>query len=219
MERVSTFQGSAPVIVVAPNCPDEQNTDEIAQMMIHQLNCFGVINRGWKKAKNVDYINDQADCNYLIHLKEDVVRDEFLNPVINFSNRIFKKYPQQPAFMFNIIGVENNIRRKANDQSLDLVLGYGQGQSSSSYTCEEWRKDLFCYLCKKSSITCYAGSGGSGYAARSKFSLIQLFRQHMRRTYMQAMQIGVVEDLRNDKDLARITGDFLADIVQWAYQN
>ncbi len=204
MERVSTYQGLNSVLIVAPNCPDDKNTDIIALEMIKKLRAFGVINRGWKKSMAVDYMNDQADCNSLIHLQEDVVREEFLHPIANFSNRIFKKYPQQTVFLFNIVGHESK------DENIDLVLGFGQGQHTSSYTCEEWRKDLFCYLCKKSSINCY----GTASATRSKYCLIQLFKQHMKRTYMQAIQIAVVEELRKDKEVAIITGDFLSDIVQ-----
>lgn len=104
MERVSVIRGKAPVIVVAPHGfeQDDQNTALIAESIANEINCYAVINRGWERCLDIDVLNDKADCNNVYHCKEDVVREEFLEPIVRFKSRIL--YSHDEAFLIFIHG-------------------------------------------------------------------------------------------------------------------
>ena len=138
MERVSVIEGSIPVIVVAPHGfhGDDENTDLIAETIASTIDAYAVINRGWERGDTVDSFKDWADCNNVYHCKEDVVREEFLEPIIRFKNKILKK--EQLAYIFYIHGMGNRHRAVAKDPYLDAVLGYGAGKPNS-FSCDIWQ--------------------------------------------------------------------------------
>jgi hypothetical protein len=207
MERVSVFEGKTPILIIAPHGSDDIHTGTIAESAIKRLNCFGVINRGWRKSKSVNCFEDDADCNNIVHLHKDVVKEEVLNPILNYRSRILKKHPW--FYIFIIHGIGNHVRKIAKDPTLDMIVGYGAGHHAF-YTCDLWRKNLFINLNKSTGI--YEASAGSPYAGWNEKNLNQLFRRHhwypCDRTH--SMQLEIVMDLRDDKEMAMLTGDFLA---------
>src|SRR6266478_2553999 len=90
MERVSINEGKTPVILIAPHIEDT-NTGTIVESASNVLGGYSVINNGWKRADKYDYWTEKANCNNLHHCHEDVVKEEFLDPIIRFKNRILKK--------------------------------------------------------------------------------------------------------------------------------
>jgi hypothetical protein len=91
MERVALVEGDSPVLILAPHGPDDKNTDLIAERVAVESGSFAVINRGWNRFSSVDFMKDLANCNDVRHLHSDVVKEEFLEPILRFKNRIRKK--------------------------------------------------------------------------------------------------------------------------------
>lgn len=213
MERVSTISGKLPAIVVAPHGYDldDQNTDLIAETIANQINCYAVINRGWERSDSVDYLKDKADCNNVYHCKEDVVREEFLEPIIRFKNKILKDSIN--CHIFYIHGMSNKHRSLSKDPKLDMVLGYGAG-SPSSYTCELWHKDFILHELNSMGICTYEGKKGGVMSGWSRNNMNQYFRKWENDTDVNSMQIEIIYELRREKDLAYLTSDYMGIAIK-----
>lgn len=207
MERISLIQGDSPILIVAPHGVDDKNTDLIAEMVAFELGAYAVINRGWKKSLNVDYAKDLANCNNLQHLHSDVVREEFLEPIIIFKNRIKKLY-NDTVSMIILHGCSNKVRNKAQDQSLDLILGWGLGSHRS---CTEKFKNSLCYCLKNEGFGVYEGAPQGIYSGSSKNNLNQLFKRWYPDDMVNSIQIEIVKELRCDPDFIDLTISSLAN--------
>lgn len=209
MERVSVIRGIAPVIVVAPHGydQDDQNTDLLAETIAGQIGCYAVINRGWERSEAVDYLRDKADCNNVNHCLEDVVKEEFLEPIIRFKDKILSQ--GDSCYIFYIHGMSNRHRSLANDPMLDIVVGYGAG-SPNSYTCELWQKDFMLHELNRSGIKAYEGRKGGSMSGWSRNNLNQYFRKWEHEDAVNSMQIEIVYELRREKDMSSLTADYLA---------
>lgn len=210
MERVSIIEGKAPIVFVAPHGCDDTNTDHIAEKAAAAINAYAVINRGWKRADVYNYDLEHANCNNLDHCHEDVVEDEFLNPILRFTSRIRKKFPR--VHMITIHGMGNDARKKAKDPDLAMVVGYGAG-NPPSYTCMPWMKDLFCYQAQQFGWNVYEGKPGGAFSAWTKQNLCQLFRKWKNDSSVHAMQIEVIHDWRESKQKAEFVGECIANYV------
>lgn len=213
MERVSVISGKTPVILVAPHGydPDDQNTGIIAERIAQEINGYAVINRGWERSETVDFIKDKADCNNVYHCQEDVVREEFLEPIIRFKNRILQY--KQSVYIFYIHGMSNRHRQISKDPDLDLVLGYGSG-SPNSYTCEGWQKNFLLNSLNKAGIISYEGKKGGPMSGWSRNNMNQYFRKWELDSDVYSMQLEIIYDLRNEKDLALLTADYMAASIK-----
>jgi hypothetical protein len=212
VERVSIIEGKTPVIFVAPHgaAGDDTNTAVITKSAAEAMNAYAVINRGWERADVFDYNKDKADCNNVEHCLEDVVKDEFLDPIIRFKNRIRKKHPW--AWLFTIHGMGNDACIKAKDNSLSMVVGFGAGVPPS-HTCKPWMKDLLIYQCGQHGWTSYEGKAGGKFAAWRKNNLCQYFRKWELDQHVHAMQLEIIYDLRDSKAKAQLCGECLADFI------
>jgi hypothetical protein len=213
MERVSVIEGINPVIVVAPHGykQDDENTDLMVEYIAYNVNCFAVINRGWERSDSVDYLNDKADCNNIYHCKEDVVREEFLDPIIRFKNRILTR--NQIAYIFYIHGMSSRHRKISKDPSLDVVVGYGAG-NPSSLSCDAWQKNYFLHSLNMSGINAYEGKAGGQMSGWSRQNLNQYFRKWDYDANVSSMQVEIIYDLRKDKDLAEIAADYICMAIR-----
>lgn len=213
MERVSIIEGKLPIIVVAPHGfnKDDENTALIAETIASSIDCYAVINRGWERADDVDIFNDKADCNNVEHCHEDVVREEFLDPILRFRNRLRKSHTT--IYMYMIHGMSNKHRRLADDPALDIVIGYGAG-SPDSFTCDLWRKNAFGYLLSESGLTVYEGKKGGAMSGWARQNMNQLFRKWYSDPSMQSLQIEIIHDLRADSDIAQLTAEYMAQAMQ-----
>jgi len=212
-ERVSTYDGKTPCIILAPHGYDDKNTSIIAEIAIKELGCCGVINRGWRKSSTYDYSRQMANCNNIEHIHKDVVKNEFLMPIMRHHARLRKE--NKYIYMFSVHGVSNVVRKIANNPTLDLIIGCGAG-NPAAYTCDKWRRNLFTKIINDFGITVYEGGPRSRYAARHKNNLTQLF--NMGYWYpddrTQSMQLEFVHDIRSDELVAEITGSFLSDAIK-----
>ena len=126
MERTSIIEGNKPILIVAPHGGDDDNLAFAAENLARDFGAFAVINRGWRVAPNVDPISDLANCNDVRHLHEDVVREEFLNPIMRCVARIKRRYGGEVlVVVMKTCGDE--IKNKVGEEIVDMVVGYGAG--------------------------------------------------------------------------------------------
>lgn len=207
-ERVSVINGNVPILLVAPHGSDDINTDLLTEKTANMLDCYAVINRGFDRSDIVDVNNDKADCNRIDHITKDVVRDEFLNPILKIKNRlvpsVFSNYSsmglglapkfgkQDTLLIFYIHGVGDRIHNTANE-SVDVIVGYGLGNKKDSLTCKKWRKNLLIDVWRKESLSgeVYEGKGGGRYAGRNANNLNQYFRKHELNRSVDTMQLEI----------------------------
>jgi len=210
MHRVSTIDGELPLLVVAPHGSDDARTDIITEVIAKEIDAYAVINHGWKRAQKVDIWKDHANCNHIPHLFEDVVKEEFLDPITRYVNKIEREYGF--VLMLIVHGVGNYIRTLANDPSLDMIIGYGAG-NPASYSCEPRLKDALIYYLHKEGITAYEGTAGSKFAGRAKNNLNQFFRRWKPRNLVQSIQVEIVHELRENAEICELTGQTIASVV------
>jgi hypothetical protein len=214
MERVSIQYGKKPILFIAPHGNTDTNTDIITEAAASALNAYYVINRGWKRASQYDYYKEHANCNNISHLHEDVVKEEFLDPILRFKNKIRKKHNY--AHIFIIHGMGNDIRKLSGDSKLGLIIGHGAG-SPDSLSCKEWMKNLFAYTINEVGMmnwTAYEGRAGGQYAGWAKNNLNQLFRKWHYDGNVFSMQLEFVYDIRKTKSEAEVLGEFLAMAIE-----
>lgn len=209
MERVSIISGKLPILIVAPHGfnGNDENTAIIAEHIAKRINAYAVINRGWERNHVVDFMLDKADCNNVNHCLEDVVKEEFLDPIIRYKNKILKT--NQTAYIYYIHGMGNKHRDFSSNKQMDAVIGYGRG-SPNSFTCELWKKDLLCHLLNESGINTLEGRSGGLMSGWAKSNMNQLFRKWYYEPNVQSMQIEIVHELRSCPDISAITAEFIA---------
>lgn len=206
-ERVGSFRGKEPIIIVVPHGHDDPNTVEIGEQIISELGAYGVINYGWERSPKYDYYNDKANCNNINHIHEDVVDSEFLKPILNYAAII--GVPN----IFIIHGVSNLIKKQV-PHPLDMIVGYGLGKKQNSITAREDYVEYFIKIAQKAGYHMWVGKGGGNYSGRSKENLNQLFVQWYFNPYAFSVQIEIVKELRKTKHDAKVCGDQLANIIQ-----
>lgn len=212
MERVIAMEGEAPVLIVAPHgCEqDDSNTAFIAERMAKELNAFVVVNQGWARDSQVNYLRGRANCNDVRHIHEDVVKEEFLDPILKYITIIENDFGF--ANLMIIHGVGNQIRKYADDLALDIIVGFGAG-NPPVHSCEPRMKDAFIHYLEKAGVRAYEGKPGGQYSGRVKTNLNQLYRRWYPNTNVHSMQIEIVKELREDRDISELTALTLADCV------
>jgi hypothetical protein len=204
MERTSIIQGTTPVLIVAPHGPDDENTAELAEAVALRFGASAVINRGWRRSRAVDQFRDLANCNDVRHLHEDVVREEFLLPVMRGAARIKRKYGR--ALVLVVHGCKDQVRASAEDEMLDIILGYGAG-NPPSYSCRLRTKNALIRCLQNEGFGVYEGEAGGRYAGKSKNNLNQLFVRWYPDNMVESVQLEVVKELRSDREMINLTAD------------
>lgn len=211
MQRVSATKGDFPAIVVVPHGFDDTNTTIIGEQIIREIDCFGVINYGWERADKFDYYKDKANCNNIRHLSEDVIFQEFLEPILRFSKII-----ENSGFIPNVFiihGVSNDIQRGLKDPP-EIILGTGNGDPPS-WSCDQWVRDGFAALLKTHGMNVYFGKSGGKYSGRDPNNLNQLFNTNYGKYISaQSLQLEIVRELRSSKDKSKMTGDVIAMCIE-----
>lgn len=212
-ERVSVIHGSEPIIIVCPHGADDTNTDIVAESCATALSAYAVINRGFERNDTVDVLKDLADCNRVDHVTQEVVDEEFLNPILKFKKMCRKHYPNKHTFIYYIHGFGNQVEREAGAR-IDIILGYGEAEKYNSYTCELWQRNLFieCYRAMSAAGDVFVGRAGGKYAARATNNMNQYFRKHQIDKKVDSMQVEIALRLRQDEAQAKMTGVTLAAV-------
>lgn len=211
MERTSVIQGTTPVLLVAPHGADDDNTAELTEVVARQFGAFAVINRGWRRSRAVDQFRDLANCNDVRHLREDVVREEFLLPVMRSVARIKRKYEGR-ALVLVVHGCRDQIRASADDEMLDIIVGYGAGHPPS-HSCRPRTKDAFIRCLQNEGFGVYEGMQGGRYAGRSRNNINQLFVKWHPDKMVESMQLEVVRELRSDREMIGLTADGIVGAI------
>lgn len=206
-ERVSLMEGDNPILIVAPHGFNDINTGHVAERIAEVTNGYAVINWGWERAKKVDYFNDKANCNWVPHCLADVVKDEFLDPILNFKARIQNNQPVEKlwTYVFTIHGF-------GGKNTPDLILGYGQGKINK-YTMDPKLVQLFTYYLKQQPFTVGHGKQGGNYCGRHKNNINRLFKYWYPDKYTQSIQIEIEGSLRHQKTDAEITGTDIGNAI------
>lgn len=225
-ERVSVIQGKRPVILVAPHGADDTNTAVIAEQAAKQLDCFAVINRGFERADYVDVDKDKANCNRIDHVKQEVVYDEFLRPILRTKDKLIQKWyksnpwytgnPADPCacLIFHIHGCGDLVHKEANEP-VEVIVGYGLGTKKNSLTCENWRKNCFVDLYRNYAQDgdVFEGAGGGKYAGRDSNNMNQYFRKHVEEPFVDSMQLEFPYSARNTESRAVVTAMLLSTVI------
>lgn len=210
MERVRILNGKLPIIIVAPHGINDERSALISEEICKNIECFGVLNLGWERSEKVDFMKDEADCNNVKHCHEDVVREEFLEPIIRFKNKILKN--SKEVNLFYIHGMSNRHRVLANDPTMDIVLGYGAGKPSS-VTFDVWKKNLFLDRLENMGFTTYEASEGSAMSGWSRNNMNQLFRKWYNDSRVNSIQVEIIHELRESDSSAITTGKLISEAI------
>lgn len=230
MERVSVQRGKNPLLFVAPHGPDDTNTAIIAEKAAEACDGYYVINNGFeRKGDIVDVENDRANCNRIDHCLEDVVKEEFLDPITKFASSMCVKLSSRnsmwPGYMdydkickpviFYIHGAGDHVHSEVGED-VSVILGYGLSSKRDSLTCEEWRRKLFVHSYRAMAVAdgeVYEGKGGGNYGGRSANNMNQYFRKHDRDNLIDSMQLEFPYSQRCTESIATLTGVLLATVA------
>ena len=211
-QRVSITEGKEPLLLVAPSGPNDIYTDCLTEITAKKTNGYAVINWGWERTSNVDYLHDKADCNNTDHCRS-VVYDEFLEPIHRFKNRIIRTTPRKEyespvyhpiVYQFIIQGVCGNDL----PPTVDLVVGAGSPHNPS---CRDWVKKIFIYMACVEGLKTRLAKPGSVLSGSLKKNLNQLFSHDPR---VQSVQLEVPLSFRRSKTDLDIFTDFLAKAIK-----
>ena len=194
MERVQTIEGDYPVLLVAPHGADDANTDIIAEEVADKFGAYAVINKGWKKSSSVDCWRDLANCDDVKHLHSEVVKEEFLDPILRYVASIKRKHDEK-VLVLVLHGCDNKVKEESDDQFLDIILGFGAG-IPASYTCSRRLRKAFAHYLQRENFVVYEGGSWGKYSGRSKNNLNQLFRFWYPDPDVKSLQLEMVSDLR-----------------------
>jgi hypothetical protein len=211
MERVRIHEGDTPVLLIAPHGPDDKNTDYIVESVAREFGAFAVINKGWRKSKEVDFMGDLANCNDVRHLHCDVVKEEVLHPILRFTSRINSKYGEK-ALVLVVHGCSDTVREKVGDEYLDIIVGHGAGDPPS-YSCKRRLKNAFVYHLVNEGFGVYQGKPGGKYSGKSRNNLNQLFTEWYPEYDANSLQLKIVRELRCEQEMLRLTIEGLTSAI------
>jgi hypothetical protein len=207
MERVTTIRGSLPILFIAPHGFDDKHTDTLAEAAAEEIGAYAVINRGWERADKVDDLKSKANCNNIDHIYEDVVSDEFLDPIDRYYSQIVTKHGGMYYFVIHGCG---NI---GTDPNLSAILGYGDG-NKPSLTCS---LDMRCYFhnqIKSDGLwTIWHAGPGSKFSGWDRKNLNQFWRKHQEDADVLGFQLEFVTAVRKTKADAEMSGKYLGSVV------
>ena len=207
MERIVAVEGTEPILLIAPHGPDDINTGFLVEKIAEELGAYYIINNGWLKSKTVNYWKEMANCNNISHLHEDVIKEEFLDPIIKFKDKIKKKFDGENVILLIIHGCGNHVREIAND-NIDMIVGCGKGGINS---CKRKIKNAFIWYLKKEGFCVYEGE--KKYAAKSRNNLTQLFNYWYPESDINVIQLEIVKELRTDKNLIKKTISGIVNVL------
>lgn len=217
-ERVGVREGGIPIVCVAPHGLDDLHTDIIVEEISESLDCYAVINYGWKRSDAVDAQNDKANCNSISHCYEPVVKDEFLDPLLRYAHRSRRIAQSQVGvflsspLMITIHGVGKSFPTSLG-KFPDMILGYGAGKPTRP-SIQMWKKEALAYMILDKGVNVFEGRAGGLFTAWGKDNINQLFNQKYP-GLSESIQIEIVKTpWRDNEKHARATGSLLADILR-----
>lgn len=213
MERVTTIAGKEPILFIAPHGYDDKNTAIIAEAAALALHGYAVINHGWERDNVVDEAASKANCNNIGHCCEDVVCEEFLEPIEDYYRRVVGKWGHMDVYIIH--GCGNDARLKTSP-TLTAIIGFGEGPKPS-YSCDKDLRDSLTYIVNSDKIWEFWQAGPSSrFSGWGRDNLNQLWRKHSPNEAVNSMQIEFVSATRNTEADAEVTGKQLARYIDQA---
>jgi hypothetical protein len=204
MERVIVKKSSSPCLVVAPHGPDDNGTGIIAESIASQLKCGYVINQGWHRGDVVHHGKSIADCNSAPHLRDDLVKDEFVGPIKNCLKAI-NHCPYVPVLIIHGVGDAST----KNYKDMHMVLGRGDHANGDRLTCDDQLLNQFASELEKQGLHTYLGTAGSKFAAADKKNLNQ-YIHHLTSRKLVTLQIEIIKAWRTDDFVCKAVGSMIA---------
>jgi len=212
MERVSIIGGGNRILFVAPHGGDDDKIASTATSLAQGLGSFAVINQGWTISHRVDAISGVADCNDARHIHEDVVREEFLRPILRSVSRIKKLLMERPLLV--VLGGHCGIETSnPNEEVLDMLLGCGS-DAPSRQSCSTRTKKRLIQSLNNEGFSVHEDIVGGRYSGRSKNSLNQLFKRWIKDPSIESVQLAIDRDLISDDEMISMTVDGLASAFE-----
>lgn len=199
MERVEIIEGETPILLVSPHGVDDTNTNYITSKIAEEFETYAILNKGWKRGRLVDQAKEIANCNDIRHLHQDVVKEEFLDPILRNVVKMQRKY-QDKILLLIIHGCGDHVKSIADDPNLDLIVGFGDGYPPS-YSCNLNTKNAFVNYLQKEHFNVYEGRARGQYSGRSKNNLNQLFNFWYPDGSVNSLQIEITKNLRSSKNI------------------
>lgn len=212
MERVGIIQGEVPILIVVPHGGDNWGIMRLGEVLAHDLGAYAVINKGWRQSRNVDSYSDLADCNDIRHLYEDVVRDEFLNPLLRAIARMKKKFSER-ILVFILRDCDGDTRGDPNDELLDIVVGYGLG-NPPAHSCKLRTKNILVHNLQGEGFGVYEAGPGNKYAGKAKKNLNQFFVRWQPEEKVETMQMAFATDLVCDNPMIEMTAEGILSAIE-----
>jgi len=211
--RVTVGYGPSPIILIAPHGykGDDYNTDILTETAANILNCNYVINNAWKKCEKPNLNLEKANCNNFTHMIDEVA-EEFMIPLLGMSKTIIKFYGYGIACWIH--GVGDDVRKKYKKKDLDIIFGDGKGVGRGSQTCSISLKEYVIYNLEENGLKTYSSFPGDQYNGANYINMNQLWCNHHPDPRMQSFQLEITKDLREDKTMASLTADCLADALK-----
>lgn len=222
LERVSIINGTAPIIIISPHSLENKNTDIFTEHLCKLTGAHGIINRGWKRANKFNWKTEEADCNNLSHCHEDVVRQEFLDPIKRIAVKINRDCRHQflhhhilkwttTIYMFVVHGVEEDIQKSL--PGLDVIVGGGEGIHQSSFSCAKSTLDLFLTILSDTGLQVYEGMDDQ-YSGMHFNELNQLFIQWHPLHNVNSMKIEISPKLRLGTTSTLATANIISGCIK-----
>jgi hypothetical protein len=209
-ERVTLREGRNPIIFIAPHgyAHDDSNTGRICLEAAKFAKAFAVVNNGWERSEDVDAIAGKANCNNLYHLKQDVVCEEFFEPILRFQARCTKKFGYATLYFIHGVGAENSARI----DEMDVILGFGNGRPPS-FTMDESDRETMAMLFNDIGLFPYVGMAGGKYSGWARPNLNQYFRKWALDEDVNSVQVEVSHKHRVGPAAASVFGDALGMVA------
>ena len=208
MERVSIIGGSNRILFVAPRGGDDGKIAATSTSLAQGLESFAVVNQGWVLGSRVDAISGVANCNDIRHIHEDVVREEFLLPILRSTSRIKKSLGETPLVVVLQSHCGVDTADFNDEEALDMLLGCGSN-APSRQSCRTGTKNMLTRFLQDEGFSVYECMEGSRFSGRSKNNLNQLFKRWFKDPSVESVQLTIDRDLISDEEMISMTVDGL----------
>lgn len=135
--HIETIEGKNPILLIAPHGhpKNDEKTNTITALLAERLDCYAVINEYYHRQRKIRNNKSgkleerphnlkigKANLNYLPHIFNTALKDEFLKPILDFKNKITAN---QQATLVILHGMKNK-SAKADGKAVDIFIGIGQ---------------------------------------------------------------------------------------------
>lgn len=216
--RVNYFKKTKinnPVVIVAPYGKTHLNTHLICETIVNSLNCSGIINYGWEPDLNFNYFKDKADCFNLKHIQEDVIKQEFYNPILESYYSLIQN--NKIPFIFIISEISNSVLKKYNNKNLELLISSG---SYKNKTCNDFYKFIFMEKAIKFGFnTFYCSNELEPWSDSDPNCLTQILNTQNTAQYftdcLNCVHIRICEKLKDDLTKSIQTAHQIANCIKY----